>query len=611
VIGSDPDIDATDLTVADDATIGDELQVDDNATISGNFIVGGTSTFNDDAYIVDGDSDDDQYIIFERGDGASNPYIRYIQSTYGIEAYTGYKDAVPATGYFWVTIGDTRVMSMGQVTTEFNSAMSASGAVVSQTSLAAPLYYVNSVGEITAGSGAPSSPTLGDVYIRTDVQSDDDSFPLYAVVSTAGGYAWKGVVHENFTLATGEGLAGGGKLSNDRTFDLDSSYWDFDTDGNLEVVNGLDVGGYLDLAEISPPASPAANQLRYFSEDVKGFSFPSIVDAGGMTRKLLRDSVFVGKNETGSTIAASRIVYAAGSVDDVPSIALAKADAAATMPAIGVTLESIADGAFGRIMQVGLLEDVNTLAYSAGDVLYVSAATAGVPTATAPVYPNIAQEIGTILVDSATVGAIQIVARSILAILHGASHTDGVDDIQDATTGQKGLMTAAYATSVEANTAAVGAIDADSNGLIYGEIYYHGSGFNTVLAAQDTDYQILGFDTDGLSNNTTPAHGEDHITVANAGMYLVSYSVSARSAASNQYEFKVKYNNGATEVANSHTHRDTTVGGKLGVAASTCIADLPASATVELWVFRTDGAAVSKTITIEAVNLVVTKIGAT
>jgi hypothetical protein len=83
------------------------------------------------------------------------------------------------------------------------------------------------------------------------------------------------------------------------------------------------------------------------------------------------------------------------------------------MPAIGVTIESIANNAHGRVMQVGLLENVNTAAFSAGDVLYVSAVTAGVPTATAPLWPNLRQEIGTILVSDAAIGSIQLVARTV------------------------------------------------------------------------------------------------------------------------------------------------------------------------------------------------------
>lgn len=180
---------------------------------------------------------------------------------------------------------------------------------------------------------------------------------------------------------------------------------------------------YVDMGEAAVPASPAANVLRLYTENYKGFSFLSFKDSTGMERKIVRDSVFVGKNDTISTIAKARIVYASGSSDDVPTIALAKADSTTTMPAIGVTIESIAAGAFGRVMQVGLLENVNTNSLAVGNILYASEATAGVPTITAPTYPNIRQEIGTVLVKSATVGSIQIVARSAFndaVIDHGA-----------------------------------------------------------------------------------------------------------------------------------------------------------------------------------------------
>lgn len=169
---------------------------------------------------------------------------------------------------------------------------------------------------------------------------------------------------------------------------------------------------YIDIDESSIPGTPTANVMRLYAESIQGFPFLSFKDDGGMVRKFVRDSVMLGYNDSGSTIAAARIVYASGSYSSFPTIALAKADSAATMPAIGVTIESISNNTFGRIMQVGLLEDVNTLAYNSGDIFYVSATTAGVPTTTAPIYPNIRQEIGTVLVDSATIGSIQIVARS-------------------------------------------------------------------------------------------------------------------------------------------------------------------------------------------------------
>jgi len=180
----------------------------------------------------------------------------------------------------------------------------------------------------------------------------------------------------------------------------------------LPVDGSRPVTHHIDISEVAPPANPAADRLRLYVEDFHGFPFYSFRDATGMVRKIVRDSVFVAKNESGSDIAANQAVYATGGAVDVPTIDLAKADAIATMPSIGVTVEAIADGAYGRVMQVGLLENVNTNAFNAGDVLYVSAAVAGAPTDTPPAYPNIRQEMGTVLVKDAVVGSVQLIARS-------------------------------------------------------------------------------------------------------------------------------------------------------------------------------------------------------
>jgi len=149
-------------------------------------------------------------------------------------------------------------------------------------------------------------------------------------------------------------------------------------------------------------------------------------------------------------------------------------------------------------------------------------------------------------------------------------------------------------------------------GLQFGEIYYHGAGFGTALAAQDTDYQILGFDTDGETNgNVTPAHASDHITVGVEGRYRVTLSVSSRSAASNNYEFHVAKNNNDTTLVNASIHRTTSVANRLGHGATSAIIDCAAADTIEVWVRRTDGGAVEKTITIESITLNVEQIGGT
>ena len=146
-------------------------------------------------------------------------------------------------------------------------------------------------------------------------------------------------------------------------------------------------------------------------------------------------------------------------------------------------------------------------------------------------------------------------------------------------------------------------------GLPFAEISYHGAGFDTALAAQDTWYQVLGFDTDGSSNLATPDHTNDHITIVKTGVYQISYSMSSRSAASNAYEFRVWKNNGAASFTNTCVHRHTTVAGKLSAPSTLALISLTAGDTIELWIERSDGGAVSKTITIETIVLNLMQIG--
>jgi hypothetical protein len=169
---------------------------------------------------------------------------------------------------------------------------------------------------------------------------------------------------------------------------------------------------YIDINKQTIPIAPTADSLRLYVEAIKGFSFYSFIDDTGMVRKIVRDSVFVAKNATASSIPALRAVYATGSSEGVPTIGKARANSLTTMPAIGVTVEAIAPGSFGRVMQVGLVENANTSSFTAGDVLYVSSTVAGVVVKTAPLYPNIRQEVGVILVSDATEGAVQVIARS-------------------------------------------------------------------------------------------------------------------------------------------------------------------------------------------------------
>jgi hypothetical protein len=314
-----------------------------------------------------------------------------------------------------------------------------------------------------------------------------------------------------------------------------------DADGGTPILNidstneGVQIGGYLDVQEIDTPSTPATNNLRLYAEAIQGFSFFTYLDDTGMKRHLLRDSMILAYNDSGSTIAASRIVYASGSSSNVPTIALAKANALATMPAIGVTIESIANGAFGRVMQVGILENVNTAALAEGNVLYVSAATGGVPTTTIPVTPNLIQEIGTVLVSNASTGAIQIVARSVRGDEYGT--IQNAFSIGDGAAGSKTLtFNAASDTSLvwnETNLSISSPVVAPSltvtNACVLGSnsaVFQPNADSTTFFQVLDADggTPILNVDTTNLRVGINVADPTYELDISGAGSNTIRVS---------------------------------------------------------------------------------------
>jgi len=168
---------------------------------------------------------------------------------------------------------------------------------------------------------------------------------------------------------------------------------------------------YTDQLEAPIPGTPPTNTLRVYVEEVKGFSFFSFKDDTGMVRKLVRDSIFVGKNVGGTTIPINSAVHATGSSDGVPTLGLAQANSTATMPCIGIAIEAIPNNTFGRVMQVGLIENTDTHLVAPGTVFWVSTTTAGSFQITAPIWPNIRQEMGTILTQDAVIGTSQVITH--------------------------------------------------------------------------------------------------------------------------------------------------------------------------------------------------------
>jgi hypothetical protein len=120
---------------------------------------------------------------------------------------------------------------------------------------------------------------------------------------------------------------------------------------------------------------------------------------------------FKAKNDQGATITRGQVVYIKGVSGTVPTVGLAQANSASTMPAFGLVWSvSSNDQADVEIVTFGQLEDANTSGLTpVGSTLYVDATTAGALTVTAPTgESNLIQNIGKVVRVDGSAGVIRV-----------------------------------------------------------------------------------------------------------------------------------------------------------------------------------------------------------
>lgn len=112
-------------------------------------------------------------------------------------------------------------------------------------------------------------------------------------------------------------------------------------------------------------------------------------------------------NGTGATLSAGTVVYQSGVQGTNISVAAAYNSSASTMPAVGIVINDITDTSTGLIAVAGLVRNVDTSSFTAGDVLYVGLAgalTAYKPTAET----NLIQNFGRALKINASSGEVLV-----------------------------------------------------------------------------------------------------------------------------------------------------------------------------------------------------------
>ncbi len=179
---------------------------------------------------------------------------------------------------------------------------------------------------------------------------------------------------------------------------------------NLPNVEALSTLGAAGKVPVSEGTTLAMKDLEDIRTDGDANTVP-ISDGAGAISMALANCLIKGKKGSSGTISAGEVVYPSGwNVGGWHEFELAKADSASTMPAIGIAIESFTNTTFGHVKVIGQLTglDTQTPDFNVGDDLYVSAATAGALTKTAPTGTNLVQKIAQCLRRNISVGVIEI-----------------------------------------------------------------------------------------------------------------------------------------------------------------------------------------------------------
>lgn len=165
--------------------------------------------------------------------------------------------------------------------------------------------------------------------------------------------------------------------------------------------------GYLGF-DVTPTATPTLTGTMFWSDEDRTVDI--IMDTA-VTQKVGQDTFFLVKNQSGAIIPKGTVVMASGTVGASARILIVPFLANGTYPSnfcIGVTSETIANGADGYVTSFGKIRKINTASYPEGTVLYASPTSAGGFTATPPQAPNNIVTVAIVVFSSTTNGAIVV-----------------------------------------------------------------------------------------------------------------------------------------------------------------------------------------------------------
>jgi len=165
-------------------------------------------------------------------------------------------------------------------------------------------------------------------------------------------------------------------------------------------------------------SDPAYSEGLLFYDNHHG-SLGFYNEEAGITLQIGQEQWIRVRNNSGVDIADGAAVYISGAISDNPTIELAKADNITTAHVIGIATHVIENNTVGYVTVAGLVHNLDTSSFSAGDTMYISSTVAGDLVDTAPTGDNYSVSVGTITRSHPTDGALLVHPDQILPLTAG------------------------------------------------------------------------------------------------------------------------------------------------------------------------------------------------
>lgn len=175
------------------------------------------------------------------------------------------------------------------------------------------------------------------------------------------------------------------------------------------ITGGISSPDFIQF-DTAATVTPATGRL-FFNTGEGGLAYTLL--GGNVIQEVGQSQQVLVYNGTGATLTKGQVVYSNGAQGQRPTVALALATGDATSArTLGMVAETIADGAEGWVTTLGIIENINTAAFTAGAQLYLSGTTAGGLTSTKPYAPIHMVYVARCIKSHATAGRLFVTVQN-------------------------------------------------------------------------------------------------------------------------------------------------------------------------------------------------------